>query len=426
MPLKILFHIRLSVLIFSFLSISCNLLPQDTPMAAELCTNPKIHTVLFYRTGWEMSMPVIFFGEDESLEFRFDYLDKPEIDFGYSIANCDYNWQINDIPESYFLAGFNDIALNNYQPSRNTTRYFTHYSLVLPNEDIKLLKSGNYLLQVYNGDDPSEIILARRFCIAEKAAEINTIVRRPDDQNQELSIQIAVGRLKSTDPIHEVKVAIYKNYNWNDPVTISSPPSLRNNTLCFDMPYQVLTPGGSEYRYFDTKNTKFESERVDRIEYRPPEFYFILKPDKLRSYSPYFLSDDLNGRFFVEIPDANDRHLESDYVNVQFTLECPQPFGTDVYIYGALTGWTANESNYMVYNPDRQAYEKTLLLKQGYYNYLYATGEYGKGALNFDLTEGSHSETENDYLIFVYLSRPMDDIDRLVGYTVVNSTGKVK
>jgi hypothetical protein len=40
------------------------------------------------------------------------------------------------------------------------------------------------------------------------------------------------------------------------------------------------------------------------------------------------------------------------------------------------------------------------------------------------MTEGNHSETENDYLIFVYYRSQTDDFDRLVGYTVVNSTNK--
>jgi hypothetical protein len=137
-------------------------------------------------------------------------------------------------------------------------------------------------------------------------------------------------------------------------------------------------------------------------------------------------SKDLNGRFFIEIPDAFDRHTESDYVEVHFTLQAQQLLGTDVYIYGALTGWNSDESNFMIYNSDKQAYEKTLLLKQGYYNYAYATRDYNSSELSFDLTEGNHAETENDYLIFVYLRGTMSDFDRLVGFTIVNSTDKMR
>jgi hypothetical protein len=105
-------------------------------------------------------------------------------------------------------------------------------------------------------------------------------------------------------------------------------------------------------------------------------------------------------------------------------LRCNVPLGSEVYLYGALTGWSANKSNIMIYDFDELAYKKTLRLKQGYYNYAYATRDLNSKYLQFDLTEGNHSETENDYLVFVYFRGNTDDFDRLVGYTVINSTGK--
>lgn len=399
---------------------------NNVPIAEEICSHPKVKTILFYRSGWDLSMPVIYLNEDETLEFRFDYLDRPEIDFGYSIKNCTYDWQINDIPEHYYLTGFNDASLDNYEPSRNTTSYFTHYSLIIPNEDIKILTSGNYILTVYDRNDPSKIIITRRFCIAEKKSEISGRVKMPDDQNQELSLQIEIGQLGSTNPLSEIKIVILKNYSWHNAVKINTPPLLRDNFLFLDMPYQIIAQGGNEFRFFDTKSTKYDSERVDHIDYRPPVFCFVLKPDEVKQYSPYFTSTDLNGRYYVEIPDADDRHLDSDYVEVEFSLFCPQPFGSDVYIYGALTNWITDESNFMIYNPDKQTYEKTMLLKQGYYNYAYATRDFNKKTISFDLTEGNHSETENDYLVFVYFRKNTEDIDRLVGFTVINSKGKTE
>jgi hypothetical protein len=239
-------------------------------------------------------------------------------------------------------------------------------------------------------------------------------------------MQVDLGNLKLQNPLQEIKIVVLQNYDWNNQVKLASPPMLRNHVLHIDAPYQLYTPGDNEFRYFDSKSTKFVSERVDRITYFPPDFHFSLKPDQLARFDPYFSSTDLNGRSFIEIPDAHDRHLESDYVQVHFTLESPQSLGTDVYIYGKLTNWEADEDNYMVYNPERGAYEATLLLKQGMINYMYATRDYDQKQLQFDLTEGSHSETENDYLIFVYLSELMSDFDRLIGYTVVNSAETIR
>jgi hypothetical protein len=391
---------------------------------AEISNHPKIKTILFYRTGWDMSMPVYYLGEDESLDFRFDYLDRPEIEFGYYIRCCTHDWQINDIPEHYYMEGFNDLPLDKKEPSRNTTQYFTHYSLTIPNEDIKLLRSGNYILFIYDRNNPENVIITRRFCVAENKTEISGLIKMPNDHEQELNLKVDISQLGSRNPLSEVKFVVCKNYSWRNIVPIKIAPVLRGNFLYLDLPFQVIAEGGNEFRFFDTKNTKYDSERIDKIEYCPPYFCFTLKADEIKGFSPYFTSTDLNGRFFIDIPDADDRNLDADYVNVDFSLKATQPFNSDIYIYGSLTNWNRDESCRMIYNSPKQVYEKRLLLKQGYYNYAYAEFNNSSGSLSLNFTEGNHAETENDYLIFVYYSDITSDMDRLVGFTVINSKGK--
>ena len=421
---KLIIKYRFTLLmpvLFLFSLYSSDLAGQAEESAEEICNDENIKTILLYRAGWDLSMPVLIMDEDESLELHFDYLGEPQEDYSYSVINCTYDWKINPIPEHYYLDGFNDIPVYDYHPSRNTTRYFTHYTARIPGDDLQITGTGNYLLKVYKNNDPDSIAFTRRFAVARKTTDIIARVNRPDNENQELMLQIDLGKLRLTNPLEEVKIVILKNYDWNNLVNINSGPLLQDNWLHLDMPYQILSPGGNEFRYADTKSTKFISERVDRIEYDVSEFNFYLKPDELKQYEPYFYSADLNGRSFYEIPDAHDRHLESDYVKVHFILESPQSLGTDLYIYGALTDWRTGENNYMTYNPDRQAYEKTLLLKQGLLNYWYVTRDYNTNVLMSDITEGNHAETENDYLIFIYLRKTMSDRDQLVGFTIVNS-----
>jgi hypothetical protein len=70
----------------------------------------------------------------------------------------------------------------------------------------------------------------------------------------------------------------------------------------------------------------------------------------------------------------------------------------------------------MEYSPARLLYEKTLLIKQGYYNYMYIW-QYPKGDLaDTYMTEGNHAQTENEYLILVYFKDPSMFSDRLVGF----------
>lgn len=425
--MSFILRIKIKIALFLFLIFWKSLvvppaMAQNPDNIGEITNDPLIRTVLFYRSGWDLSMPVILMEEDELLEFRFDYLGAPEYDFNYSVAKCRYDWQINDISEHYYLEGFNDLPVHDYEPSRNTTQYYTHYSLMLPNDDLELTKSGNYILRIYDSSDPDSILILRRFALVDRKVEIQAVVNRPDREHQELLVRVNLKNLRPVDAVDEIKMVIIKNYDWNNKVVIRSKPVLRERTLHYDMPGQIVADGGNEFRSVDTKDPRFIAHGIENIEYSSPHYNFILLPEKLRQYDPYFSDEDLNGRSFYETPQAVNRHLDSDYVNVDFKLESPSPLGSDVYIYGALTEWKTDEFNYMQYNAEEGMYEARLLLKQGMLNYAYALKDYNSPEIRFDITEGNHDETENDYLIFVYFCSITGDFDELVGYKVVNST----
>lgn len=78
----------------------------------------------------------------------------------------------------------------------------------------------------------------------------------------------------------------------------------------------------------------------------------------------------------------------------------------------------------MIFNYETLSYETSLLLKQGYYNYEYAVCKADSFYANNTVFEGSHYETENDYLVFVYHMTPGSRYDRLVGSVMVNSVNR--
>ena len=61
---------------------------------------------------------------------------------------------------------------------------------------------------------------------------------------------------------------------------------------------------------------------------------------------------------------------------------------------------------------------------EGYYNYCFATLDNEKTEADIQFMEGSHYETENDYIIYVYHKTFTDKYEHLVGYQTVNSTRK--
>ena len=74
----------------------------------------------------------------------------------------------------------------------------------------------------------------------------------------------------------------------------------------------------------------------------------------------------------------------------------------------------------MTYNKQKGLYEADILLKQGFYDYQYAELQ-ADGTVSLTEYEGSHFETENNYIIFVYYTSLDLQADRLVGYNILNS-----
>ena len=75
----------------------------------------------------------------------------------------------------------------------------------------------------------------------------------------------------------------------------------------------------------------------------------------------------------------------------------------------------------MEFNRETSLYEKTLLLKQGAYNYQYLIVPDGKSVGMTAPIEGDFYETVNEYLIKVYYHRPGERYDRLVGVGLIFS-----
>ncbi len=124
----------------------------------------------------------------------------------------------------------------------------------------------------------------------------------------------------------------------------------------------------------------------------------------------------------VYVNNGRDHYRFADYVWVFLNLDAPEPFiDGQVYVTGAFSDWQINQNYVLNYNSNDLQYQGAMLLKQGYYNYMYSFKDFYGGAATSKKIEGSHFETENDYIVIVYHKPFGSRHERIVGYTVVNS-----
>lgn len=390
--------------------------------------SPTIHTVQLFKKGFELAPPITDLETQDPLILRFDDLQPNIENMSYSVVHCTADWAPSDLMAGQYLSG----ALSDYVPtgrqSYNTLQPFIHYELEFPNQMMRFTRSGNYLLKVYYGGDEEDLVLTRRFMVAEQKVIIDARVLATRDVElrdaaQHVDLTIRHPGVNIQDPFGDVHVTILQNMRWDDARTGLQPRFVRDNELVYDFPQQGLFMGANEYRNFDLKNLRFLTRSVARI--TPGEgnavYDAYLLPEQKRNIRVYDNQRDINGKFLVKNDMVDGDPLGADYVNVHFNQPMPEQLGQDVFIYGALSDFQCRKENRMTWVLEEKTYKATIFLKQGFYDFTYATIPRDAKAPDLTAVEGSHYQTENDYIVLVYLTDRQQRYDRLVGVRFVNS-----
>ena len=387
----------------------------------------NVRSVQLFREGWDFSQPVLDLGTNQRLLLKFDELAEGVTNFVYTITHCDAEWYPSRLVQSEYMEGFIENSITDYAASVNTTVKYTNYLLSLPNDNVRFLVSGNYLLSVFDERNRTTPVLTRRFYIVELATEISGEVKKSTyegykGRDQEIDFAVDYSRFSIQDPRTEVKVVVMQNSRADNCLVNLKPLFVRDNILSYDLSRENIFAGGNEFRNFDTKNLRMSGVGVANIEFINPLYNVTLRTDNIQRESNYHSESDLNGRYLIKNDRVTDSDLESDYILVRFSLEMQEPLlGGDIYIFGGISDWQCLQTNKMKWNFELKLYEAALLLKQGFYDYQYVYVENGSKRIDNTLLEGSFVETENDYQLFVYYHGFSSRYDRLIGYRTINS-----
>jgi hypothetical protein len=393
-----------------------------------------INTVLIYKAGWELSMPVIELNSDDKIILSFDEIEKPKTTYYYTVIHCTPEWKKSDIESIDYIEGQSEGKINQVEFSQNTLVNYTNYTLEIPNKDLKIQLSGNYILEVFE-DNPDKPVLTRRLFVMEPqvgiSAEIEQLkVLRDDGLNQRVNFEINYNEDEIENPVENLSYTIIKNNELEKTFLHLKPSSIFENKIRFEFSDALSFAGGNEFRHIDLKNLKFLSDRLDRISKNNDSNIVVLKPDLARDMDRYTFENDLNGRKLIKLEGENKSHILADYCYVHFKLDVPlNVFQGGYYIFGSMTDYKINDEYRLEFNNQSGKYEKTLFLKQGYYNYIYLFNSpdrlYNNEADRFKI-EGNHFQTENEYHILVYYKPVQEDYHKLVGYFTKKSTDYIK
>lgn len=389
---------------------------------------PNIRSVQLFREGWSFAVPVITLGTDEKLQLEFDDLDGDLKHYKYTLIHCSAVWKPTDLMQAEYLDGLTEDFITRAEYSFNTLQSYTHYTLVFPGDNARPLISGNYLLKVFLDDEQQTLVFTRKFMILEPRVSIDMQVKRATDiemhdAKQEVDFTINLGDYTVDNPYTDMKVILMQNGRWDNAAYDLKPRFIKGNLYDFDMEDKNVFSGGNEFRRFDIKSLKYNSEFIRAIRSDSGRYDVWLKDDERATFKIYHSEKDINGRYLIHSEDnVRDSKIEAEYVRVHFFLKYEAPLiDGSLYVFGALSDWRMDPANRMTYNYALKGYECTLYLKQGYYNYQYVFLANNATAGDEAFIEGMHYETENDYAIFMYNREKGTLYDKLVGLEMKNS-----
>ncbi len=365
--------------------------------------------------------PVMPLGGANYMEISFDDLQHNFVRYTYTITHCNADWKQSDLIRSEYMDGFDDNRIDEYDQSMNTEMEYNHYTFTLPNEDVKLLVSGNYIVNIFE-DGEDEPVARACFSVIEPHVGIAMELTGNTDidtyaSHQQLSFVINYSGFQTRNAIDELIPVVRQNNRWDNAVYNLKPTFMRVNEMVYEHNRNLIFEAGNEFRRFEILDRHVPTMRIDRMRYDGDYYHATVMTDEQRT--AYLFDRDQNGRYWVRNGNNVDNDTESDYYYTHFRLEMPQIPGGDLYISGDMTNYSMTEDFKMEYNLLEHAYELVLPLKQGSYNYQYLFLRDGNSVAEATPSEGSFHQTENEYSVYVYYRPFGTRYDKLVGFKTI-------
>jgi len=370
-----------------------------------------------------------YFRLGEGFELAFDDLFGNEANYYYSLQHCNYDWTpssqltIND-----YIQGFDNQRIQTYNNSFNTLQIYSRYVLSFPNKfTTRILLTGNYILNILNED--REVVFSRRFILYQEEVSVPLQVKRARgmdviQQKHNMDFAIKTSAFNFQSPLQNVKVALFQNGRYDNAIYNVKPQYTIGNDLIYKYDKETQFWAGNEYLYFENKDVRNASNGVLRV--TAGEIYnTILYTNDARGSKGYTYWPDVNGNFTTRNINnsVSDQTLESDYTWVFFKLSAPSYFDKkDIYVGGMFNNYAKTDEYKLDYNEKTALYEKAIMIKQGFNNYMYINADKGGKVDGATAVDGNYFQTENQYDVFVYYRQNNERYDRVIGRGTANST----
>lgn len=375
----------------------------------------EVRTIQLYKGENERSLPVVTLKSEESLTLEFDLIEQSGRPLSVYFYHADRTWK-RDLTDSQILDSFQDDHLTNYRSSRGTRVDYTHYVYRFPNEDVGFRISGNYIVRVTERGRRDSVLFEEAFFVAEGTGSLQTRVESiPVPGQQAPSLRPTAHYTPPSeirgDPFG-YSVCFIRDGRLPAARCEDQPRLVNQPRLEFELPRdRAFGPVTAEYGL--DLSTLQPSNQIARIDRTTTPIQAQLDPDYAR-FGETRTRVDVNGQIVIRgaLQSLADPALRAEYVKTTFAFvpSNKNPYRSELVIGGSVSDATARRETVMTWREQQGQYEGTILLKQGQYDYIYATSD----PTFREEMKRSLRPRPGDYVTFVYYQDPNYTTDRLL------------
>ena len=215
---------------------------------------PQIHTVLLYKQGTNVPVPVLNLNSSDRLQLSFDELASDNDYYQFTLIHCDAQWKPSDLQPMQYIEGNLFDFINDFRFSNNTYQKYVHYSVSFPSQDMKPKISGNYILKVYRNYDEEDVVITRRFFVLDSKTTYEfdihpATIGQYRFSKQEVDFKATITDYQVYNPYQDLKMVLTQNNRWDNAIYNLRPLFIVGNEYTFNYEEENLFDGTNEYRF---------------------------------------------------------------------------------------------------------------------------------------------------------------------------------
>lgn len=379
----------------------------------QIVTDNQIRSIQFHRGNNSANAPIIELNSSQRLNLLFEVLQFESRQFRVHVSHHNPDWSRSSIGRESYIDGLFSVYMDAGRVSSVRQPQYRQYSFEFPNDDLRILKSGNYMLSVEDADT-GYLIMALPFFVTENQGSISSSVEQLITPRQNLrSSHRAVSRYRLPDfvdqPQFDLEFYYIQNRFWGRAKEASEVDFSSPNEVNYEMDRNSPFIGDYEFLELDLSDITQRNPQV--LEFMPAE-----NPPKVILFddvSGFSASGRLTGAGNFGRPDMS---LNAQYANAQFTFDAAMNPDEDIEIYltGDFNYWAIQSANRLTYNDETDRWSTSTILKEGMYRYKYVVMDDGRvDDLFFD---DLFTNTRQEYHTFVYMRDSREFYYRLLQF----------